>query len=181
MYFEYIIPDLLREHKFLYLIVFGLYLSAASWTLIFLRDQAFCLIRSVVDTLISCVGELFLKTFDLLAHLIQSPFYLIEYFISRKGKDFKRRKELLQIWAQTCTVDELREHIFGKLQSVNGPQELSELEASIKPFWDNFLYTYGTLDPEEELAEVENDHSDPLLIDQTVEHACLSGELKEAS
>jgi hypothetical protein len=180
MYFEYIIPDLLKDHKFLYLIVFGLYLSTAYWVLIFLRDQAFCLIRSLVDTIISCLGELFLKTFDLLSHLIQSPFYLMDYFIGRKGRDFNRRKEMLQIWAQTCTVDELREHIFGKLKSVNGPQELYELEASIKPFWDNILYSYGHFDIEEEPTGIESDPFETPLIDQESE-VNHPDSLKEAS
>ena len=42
MYFEYIIPDFLKEFKFLYLAVFGIYLSVCYWVLLFLRDQFFC-------------------------------------------------------------------------------------------------------------------------------------------
>jgi hypothetical protein len=104
----------------------------------------------------------------------------MDYFIGRKGRDFNRRKEMLQIWAQTCTVDELREHIFGKLKSVNGPQELYELEASIKPFWDNILYSYGHFDIEEEPTGIESDPFETPLIDQESE-VNHPDSLKEAS
>lgn len=143
MYFEYVIPKFLQEYKFLYLLVFGLYLSTAYWVILFLRDQAFFLIKSVVENVIMALGEILIRFFDLSIYLIKSPISLLNYCIRRTGKDFDKRKNLLLTMAQVSTIDELREHIFSKLDSIEGPADLDKLEASIRPFFDNIIYSHS--------------------------------------
>ena len=140
MYFEYIIPEFLKEYKLLYLAVFGCYLSLAYWILLFLRDQTFLMIRELLETIVLALGTIITRTYETFCFILTSPMRIMEVTVMQKSSSFQNRIRIFEIMSDTCGSDYLSDLIRNKLKNINTLDDLVKFERSLPELWENSFY-----------------------------------------